>query len=297
MNEDKRHYDRLIAASKAEQILAKKKIGINIPFLLMTMKSRPSEEKNKYYLNGKDRGYIQTKYRSKDKITGRMFTAPGNLNLINLSDPDIKESIVSKHDDKGCIVEIDYNAFEPTIMQKLIGYEFQKDVHDLVSETLDINRNDAKKINNAYFYGMGRGGLIELVGVHMMKTFDLIMKNFEEAKDNYLIPHIESYEKNGYVVNPYGRKIYPRNKNNIFNNIIQSTGSDILIDLIINLEENHSKFDVIFHRFDSLFFDFKKSNIYLDLNELIKIITTNEYNLTISISIGKNLNNLKKLKI
>ncbi len=75
--------------------------------------------------------------------------------------------------------------------------------------------------------------------------------------------------------------------------MIQSTGSDILIDTIIKL--NQENLNVILHRFDSLFFDLKKLNIYLELEEIITIMTENNYNLEVSVLVGKNLNKLKKL--
>jgi len=294
MNDTKRHYDRLIAASKAEQILGKSKIYVNVPALKIINKLRPTKERNQYLINSIDTGYIQTKYSSKDKITARMFTTPGNLNLITLSDEDILNCIVSKYGREGILVELDFKQFEPTIMSKLIGYSFDGDIHTIVSKKLKMTRNDAKILNNAYFYGASEETINQkfYVGGDIKDYLDM-MEDFNNAKDKFLEPHLEMYEKNGYIINPYGRKVFPREKRNIFNNMIQSTGSDILIDTIIKL--NQENLNVILHRFDSLFFDLKKLNIYLELEEIITIMTENNYNLEVSVLVGKNLNKLKKL--
>jgi len=293
------NYKRLLASSFAEQQLAKSKIYLNIPLLKIMMKARPSEEKQRYYLIGKDDHNISTQYRSKDKITARMFTRPGELNLITLSDPDIKECISSRYNENGRIVELDYRAFEYRIMTFLMDYDLfpNKDIHTKVAEELNIDRNEAKKINNAFFYGMGQKNLRKMINDNEKYIqYRILMEGFMKAKKEFLAPYLEEYVQNGYVINPYGRFIYSKSESTIFNNIIQSTGSDILIDSICAIAKLH-KFNMLFHRFDSLFFDFKNKDLYTDLKMLQGLMTKNVLGvkLDVNTSIGKNLNNLARL--
>ena len=289
------HYNRLIAASTAVQILDNSKIKINIPLLKVMIKNRPTNEKRKYYHNGKDTGYIQTKYYSRDKITSRIFTKAGNLNLITLSDPDIKQCINSRYED-GQIVEIDYKAFEYGIICKILDINLVKDIHSHIAEVMGCTREEAKKINNAFFYGASENTILNIQPSFDYLEYTCHMGLFIQRKNEYLKQLEIDYDKNGFVINPFGRKIYPKSKYNIFNNVIQSTGSDILIDVIINIKKSNTNFNLLFHRFDSLFFDLQTSDLNLNLSELVNIIIIPQYDLSINTHIGRNLNELKKLK-
>lgn len=306
---EKEFYVRLLMSDIAEDILSKSNIYtdksiLNSEHLKRKLLSGVDKSSDLYKFtkaSNKNGGWISTKYFSKDKVTHRMFCKKGHLNLITLSDPSVMSSIVSRYDD-GFIVEIDYSQFEPTIMQNLIGYNFPGDVHDLVSDALEIGRDDAKKINNAYFYGMAKNSVFNLaieLSAYPDKYFEL-MKGFEEAKNEFLIPHVDMFRSEGYVVNNYGRKIYPRIESNIFNNVIQSTGSDILIDVVISLNKKleNKKAHLLFHRFDSIFLDLSKECLHTDLKSIMDIMENinPDVRFETKVHIGKNMNDLKLLE-
>lgn len=294
MDHNSSDYRRRMRSAFAEDILSKSDIYLNVPLLKMLSYGKSNQQADKLYHNC-SQSKINARYYSRDKVTARLFTMEGSFNPITLSDPDIKECIVSRYRSEGVIVELDFSQFEPSIMFNLMNFSFDGDVHNIVSDKFNISRQDAKKLNNAYFYGMSSENVKKLVDVN---EYFHLMSEFAITKEKYVQPHIEHYREHGYVVNFFGRKIYPRSEHTIFNNLIQSTGSDILIEAIIRIYKQN-KFNIIFHRFDSLFFDMKISDVYLYLSELRNLMCTNDIpglHLHTSVYIGNNLNKLKKLK-
>ena len=293
-----KNYYRLIRTRKAEQILGKSNIHIDTSKLNVFQKTNPSNEKAKYLLHSKVNGFISSEYSAQNKITARMFTKSGSLNLITLADTDIKVCINSRYDN-GYIVELDYSSYEFGIMLGLLNFtEFNDvDIHTIVAQELEINRNDAKRIVYALIYGMSKKNLSKILTDNQIASLFVIIGPFLEVIEDYLCPLIEEYSKNKSVTNHYGRLIYPKTERNIFNNIIQSIGSDILIDTIIRIN-NLDKFNILFHRFDSLFFDINSTDLKQNLPVLIDVMKSSEtnFNLQIGISIGKTLQNLKKLE-
>jgi len=301
MNEEKENYNRLIKASQAEKILGSCKIHIDVSKLSIFNQVNPSDEKMAYYLAAKDTGFISTKYASRGKITARMFTTPNNLNLITLSDSEILKCIDSRFD-PGYIVEIDYSSYEFGIACGLMGFtDFDGlDVHQMVAEELKIERNKAKKLVYAMLYGMSDSNLANIVTPYQIDNLTSLFMEFLNAKNEYLISLESQFDTSQYVTNVFGRKIYPKHKGNIFNNVIQTTGSDIMIDTVIRIKKLE-KFNILFHRFDSLYFDFTKDDLYKSLSTLIEAMNQSElevnFNLQTAVYVGKSAHNLKKLKM
>jgi len=121
-----------------------------------------------------------------------------------------------------------------------------------------------------------------------------------EKISEFIKPHLDSYREFGYVINPYGRKIYPKSEDVIFNNIAQSIGSEILIDCIVKLNSfiQKKRINILFQRFDSVYFDFDKENLYNHLEDIYNIMCNinPDIELKAKINVGTSVGTLKELK-
>lgn len=303
------NYDRLMRGAMAEQILNRAKIRVNTPILktLVENTKRSDPFYREYVMYHKaaqaGEGYISSRYYSRDKVTARMFTESGCLNLINLSDPTLKRAIVSRYA-KGSIVCIDFSTFEFTIIASILkehGCTIPIDVHTHTANLLGCTRDEAKTHNGVLFYGTNENvvGLCESLGVNDDAWLTYV-QDVRQAISSYMKQY-ESYDDVGYVVNLYGRRVYPKASNTIFNSVVQSTGSDILIEAIISLDSmlKNKKAEILFHRFDSVYFDFARSELY----ELLTHVNATMQNVAVdkgiafetSISLGGDFGHLKRL--
>jgi len=307
-------YNRLLKSALCEEILSTFDIHLNVHYLNTIINKKRlagTMDKNselyryyKYAINNNRK--IKTEYYSRNKTTFRMFTKKGHLNLITLADKIILTAISSRTG--GYIAEIDYKAFEYTIICSLLNIpNAPEDLHTEAQGWLTwLNRDEVKRVNNAILYGGNIEAYISELKDHpdcedeMVDGYISLIVPFVVKRDSFIEDHEHMYNSHGYVINSYGRKIYPTSNKNIFNNIIQSIGSEILIDLIIEFNTKLSDVDginVLFHRFDSIFFDLSKENIkenLLYINNIMKSIN-GDINLQTNISVGKNLTSMKRV--
>ncbi len=292
------NYKRLIVAARAEQILENCKIHVDVAKLNLFNKANTTPEKQKYILSARETGFVNTSYSSRGKITARMFNKSGALNLITLSDSDILKCINSRYEN-GFIVEFDYSAYEFGIICNILHYtDFDDiDVPTRIANDLDIDRDVAKKLIYGVMYGMANSTVNSMIDEGQQDLFYQTFSDLFAAKEEYLANQEDLFSSTQYVINSFGRKIYPKQKRNIFNNIIQSNGSEILMDTICRIG-SLNKFNLLFHRFDSLFFDIDRGSLKQQVPEIIELMLKNErsFKLHTSISIGESLHNLKKLK-
>jgi len=312
VNQNVSTYLRQLESIKAEQILSKSKIFIDTNSLRPHLIGKPNQGDVYRYMKNASQGggYISTEYSSRGKITNRMFTKKGHLNLITLSNKIILKSIKSRYED-GFIVVLDYKNYEPTIMRQYLDLDFCEDLHTWASELLRLDRSIVKTYNMAILYGKSFDTQIlriskELTNDHGCKEYNMInylgtMEQLNLQILKYVDSVIESFKFNGFIVNLYGRKIYPKDASNIFSNEIQSVGSEILVDAIIKIDEllNEKGAHLLFHRFDALYFDISKSALRNMLPKIIKLMESAnpDINLTVGIQLGKDLTSLKELDI
>lgn len=306
-------YNRIVQSEKAEYILEQAKIHINTnilrPHFIGKNQSKNGELYRYMKTASQNGGFISTKYHSKDIITNRMFVCKSNLNVINLADPRILEAISSRYEN-GKIVCLDFKTFEPSIIKGILGDIFPSDIHTWSSNLLNISRSEAKKLNMTLLYceafetkAIEYHNELTLSSTTESSYMEYIQKmvGIRNAMENFVKSHIENYETNGYVVNSYGRKIYPKESRNIFSNIIQSIGSEILVDAIIELDEyiRGKESHLLFHRFDALYFDMSKSEIPKALPKMIRIMegSGKEIQLNVGIQLGESMASLKDIEL
>ena len=312
MNETKTTYQRLLRSSQAEQILSTSKIHIDVAKLRPHLIGNTTEKSSDLYKFAKqasqNSGYIYTDYDSKTKTTARMFTKRGHLNLITLSDERILSAINSRYEN-GRIICLDYKAFEPTIISNLLDEPLPDNIHEWASSLLDVPKKVIKVFNMELMYGEDFSYHAKKVMVSLTREYGVdedslveyvdTFKNIRTNIDSYTQAISETYDTKGFVLNSYGRKIYPNHKRNIFNNVIQSIGSEILAEAIIELDKflNGREAHLLFHRFDALYLDMSKQAILKGLSKIIKIMegAYADAPLKVGIQIGEGMSSLEDI--
>jgi len=306
-------YQRLVRSSIAENILSNAKIRINVntirPYLI-GMENNKSSDVYKYMKNASQgNGFIQTSYQSKTITTARMFTRKNHLNLITLSDETVLSAIESRYKG-GKIVVLDYKNYEPSIIGGIIGDVIPENLHTWALDLLpSVPRKVIKLYNMRLMYSIDfitmitklSYNLINEFNCNKMAVFEYIEKftSIREVINTYVESISVDFDKDKYILNSYGRKIYPKGEKNIFNNTIQSIGSDILVEAIIDLNQKIIGKDVniLFHRFDALYFDMSRDALFSHLGMVIKTMEhiNDSIPLKVGIQIGDNLMSLKEL--
>lgn len=222
-----------------------------------------------FTLKGQNK-FVSVDYSNKRTLTGRIVPV-GKYNPQNLAkNTDDRAQIISRFPN-GKIIVFDYTSFEARIgLYFCENVEFMERYRksDLHYETAVIifgrsqiskdEREFAKIINHSILYGASKHTIIEKISY---------LKNPEETYYNirvFLAPLLkkaeqifESLEKRGYIVNNWGTMVYPEKDFAAYNNYIQSTATEILVDKLYDIKEfltnYNSKF--LFQVHDSLVFD------------------------------------------
>lgn len=307
------HYKRLVRSIEAEQILSRCTIRINVDTLRPHIIGNNVDKNSDPYRYMKNAsaggGFVQTEYSSLDKVTARMFTKKGCLNLITLSNKAVMKSMDSRFP-KGKIVCLDYKAYEPSIIRSILGDVMPEDIHKWATDTLMVvPRGVVKLINMQCLYAKNFETMIgrhaeTLVCEHGCDPDDVLeyvkrMDSIHLAVEEYLTPLREQFDQAGYITNKYGRKVFPKDRTAIFNTVIQSIGSEIIIEAIINLSDTLKGKEAVllFHRFDALYFDMGRDALIRHLGKIIKTMESADESvaLKVGIQLGDTLASLEEI--
>lgn len=258
-----------------------------------------------FYNNGNK--FLKVGYSNKKTITGRINPIgkynPQNLNKSN----NDRENIISRFKN-GKIIVYDYTSFEARIALYLCGDENfiekykDKDLHyetaRILFERGNINmaeRDFSKTINHSLLYGSSKKSVME-----KLSCFESPENKFYEIK-SFLKPLLKKafeinrfFKENGYVINSWGTIIYPNKDFAAFNNYIQSSATEVLLDKIYEIKEflNNYKSKFLFQVHDSLVFDVSgdEKRIIPELSRKLMVYKGMYYN--ISYSNGKDYKNI-----
>ena len=216
--------------------------------------------------------YTILKYSDKRTITGRI-NCVDNFNPQNLpKDSEIRKSIISRYDG-GKIVSFDYKSFETRLSMYLsrdmdfINKNLNSDFHINTAKAIFLNeeptpteREIGKNINHAILYGGGDKLLNTIISKSNINDVEDAIKRVKE----FLMPILDTsnyindvYKELGYIINPFGTLIKPNKSYAAFNNYVQSTAADIVVDKLFEIKEwaKDKKSSLIFQVFDSFVFD------------------------------------------
>lgn len=221
-------------------------------------------------------------YSTKRTITGRV-TCKDKYNPQNLSKSNDERAKIISRFRNGKIYQFDYTSFEARIAlyisenESFIQDYYDKDIHSetalIMFETHSFTpeqRESAKLVNMAIMYGASDATTLKMLSMYpephiklqRVKSFlEPILKKAEEI--------IEGSKAKGYIINKWGSIIRPEKDFAGFNNYLQSTASEIVVDKIYEIKKllvpYRSQF--LFQVHDSLVFDVHPEE--LDLVQLI----------------------------
>ena len=218
-----------------------------------------------------DNGYQYSQYNIYTS-TGRPSNRFGGINFAALNKSDrTREKYVSRYGEKGCMIEMDYDAYHLRLIAEIVDYNFPEgSVHQYLADQYDVDYAKAKSLSFAYLYGE-----IPYMIYQTIPFFNKVQK--------YIDKKWLEYKQNNFVVSDiYNRKIGKSlsftNKSKLFNYCIQLLETEnnmrMLDDLLPLLEGKKTK--LILYSYDSFLLDFHKDDGMDFLKKIKKVIEQND---------------------
>lgn len=211
--------------------------------------------------------------------TGRPSNRFGGVNYAALKKDDgCRKSFISRHGDNGELFMVDYSAYHPHLIAKLINYHLPSDAYEYLGkfyfEKDKINEDELKEVKNITFqliYGT------ILPEVKKIPFFSKI--------NDYIEHRWKYFETYGYIETPiYKRQI---NINNIkdpsptklFNYILQATETEYNMETlaILNLYLSNKLTKPVLYTYDAILFDVYKTESIEVIRNIKKIMTNNNF--------------------
>jgi len=223
----------------------------------------------------------------------RPTMSKSSINLLNLpKNNNSRELIISSN---GYLFEYDYKGFHLSILCKLLKYELQyKDVYTQLyneihkTELQALEKEQHEEIKNEFFQIM----FSEILNTEHDSELLKKVLNFKK----YLL---EGFENNGFIKSPFTKEIYFHETfttKNIFSIFFRICETELNVKTLLNIQDflKGKLTKLILYQFDSFIIDWNKEDGKEILKDLKKIIET-EDNYKVSISYGKNFNEMKQL--
>lgn len=249
----------------------------------------------------------KVEYSNKRTITGRI-TACDNYNPQNLQKDNQDRANIITRFDGGSILVYDYTSFETRIsLFKCADVEYiekYKDC-DLHYETAKIlhqkqiiteeERDFCKILNHAILYGAGEETLLKKLSVFSEPEYKLyLIKQFLRPIINIASEMKEKYSSRGYLINDWGSIVRIEKTHASFNNFIQSTASEIIVDKVWEIRNllKGKKSQFLFQVHDSMVFDIHPSekNLIQEIGNTLSM--HNNMHFTLVYKIGSDYKNL-----
>jgi hypothetical protein len=207
--------------------------------------------------------------------TGRPSNRFNNVNYAALNKSDgTRKCFTSRFGDDGSMVLIDYSAFHPRIICKLIDFHIplETDIYQYLGE-LYFNRkiteydlDEIKTITMRQLYG-GVEEKYEHIK-YFSKLKDFIFKNWFEFK------------KTGQVLTPFfnrpitNKHLVDENPSKLFNYILQATETEVAVSSLkyVNQYLKDKQTKAVLYTYDSILFDFHKTELPDTLNHVMNIM-------------------------
>lgn len=224
--------------------------------------------------------------------TGRPSNRFGGINYAALpKDTGCRSSFVSRNAKDGMLLLIDYSAYHPHIVARLINYNLPKDAYKHLGqhyfgkdELTDDDIKTSKNITFRYMYGNIPNDLLQIP--------------FFNKMNEYIAHRWKFFIDNNYVETPlFKRRITTKhitdpNPNKLFNYILQASetefGMSVLSNLNTYLKDKLTK--VILYTYDSLLFDVHSADGKQTLTDIKHIMESSEF--PVKCYIGHDYNNM-----
>jgi DNA polymerase I-like protein with 3'-5' exonuclease and polymerase domains len=240
--------------------------------------------------------YVYTEYFLYTS-TSRPSNRFGNVNYSALNKENgCRSSFISRHGDKGMLLLIDYSAYHPHIVGKLINYTLPDDVYTYLGKYYygkdELTPEEVKAAKNMTFQCMYGNIPPELLEIPYYKKMN-----------EYIAHRWQYFKENGYVETPlYKRRITDKNildanPNKLFNYILQASetefGMRVLSDINQYLKDKETK--VVLYTYDSFMFDIHKDDGKQTLLDIKKIMNNNGF--PVKSYIGQDFNHMITVNI
>jgi hypothetical protein len=243
-------------------------------------------------------GYVYTNYHIYNP-TGRPSNAYDGINYVALKKDDgCRSSFVSRYENDGHLMMVDFTGFHPYIVANLIDYKVpdEETIYEHLAKQY-YNTNivtpeligKAKKLTMVNLYGQINDAYINIE----------YFKKIEQLKNKYW----NKFEKDGYVTTPiYKRKITNKhildpNKNKLFSYIIQAAETEHGIESLNKCIKfvSGKKIVPILYVYDSIVFDIHNQVDKQDVVDLIEIFKNKRFK--VKTYVGNNYNDLKLVQL
>ena len=246
-------------------------------------------------------GYIKQKYNGTDKLTGRIYPHGSGFSLQTL--PKHSRDIIIA--EPNCVlVEFDYNYFEYTLLSQLCEIDIKGDPHVYMSKLLfndDLHRDIAKGINYSLLYGKSlENTLKEIRNEHGITVERSKLKKITDPIEGLQKKLAKELKKNGYIVNYFGRQIFPDKPYACLNNYTQSTAAEMVIiklEKLFLLLRNYSMVNKVFlQNHDSILLnlhleDLEETEIASEIKNLLES-PEEKLSATVDVKYGANWGNV-----
>ncbi len=289
--EDLGFADRMIVRDKVTSYCSTREIALSDD---IDIPGKKVEQKKGY-------GLIKINFSNKRTITNRIVVKD-TWNIQNEKKGSERRKSIRSRFPGGKILVCDYQSFETWISifmtrnVEFIKYFKGKDVHVEVAKALyqkanisHEERNFAKILNHSMLYGASYNRLTAMIGekglndpqerlYYAQRLLKPIIENSDQVN--------KEVEIEGYAKTSWGSIVKPNKSHAAYNNLIQTTASEILVDKITEIrtlfENKNSCF--LFQIHDSLIFDIdiKEKEIFRDIMEILTNFRGQKFPITYS---------------
>lgn len=252
-----------------------------------------------------DNKYLIVRYSDKRTITGRINCIDSFNPQILPKDSPIRKQMVSRFKG-GRIAVFDYKSFETRLSMYLSRNEefilknMNSDLHmNTAKEIFEVEnptneeRVLAKRMNHTMLYGGGDKLLKDMLSEAGVEDEERSLKNVKEFLEPILdvSSYINDvYKELGYIINPFGTLIKPNKSYAAFNNYVQGTAADIVVDKLFEMKDwlKNKKSKFMFQVYDSFIFDISPEDENA-INE-IEIILSKYNDMVFDVEVTSGLN-------
>ena len=231
--------------------------------------------------------------------TGRPSNRFGGVNYAALNKTDgSRNSFISRHGDDGMLVMMDYNAFHPRLVARLINYPMSYDVnpYEYLAKYY-FNKPEANEEDIAVSKGLTFHQMYGGIDDRWM-----YIPYFKKAQE-YIDHRWKFFEQNGYIETPvFKRKIRDCHiedptPNKLFNYILQAYETEMAVKTLKQLLGYCAdrKTKPILYTYDSILFDAHRGDKLDIIKELKNIMEADD--LPVKVYIGKNYADMQKIEM
>jgi hypothetical protein len=232
--------------------------------------------------------------------TGRPSNRYGGVNYAALNQTDsTRKCFISRHGENGAVVVLDYTAFHPRIISRLVKYDvpITTDVYEYLAKLYfnkkTVDETDIKEAKNLTFRQFYGG--IEDKYSHI--------KYFASTKD-FMTEQWENFKSNGYVLTPFFKRqitakhVSDPNPSKVFNYILQATEGELSIPKVKAVLEylRGYKTCAVLYTYDAVLFDYYKPE-GMDLLRDIQRIMSFEGRFPMKAYMGETYDDVKQIVI